>query len=190
MNTKVQATPNPPFWRRLSVTTANTIQVFGLVAGVVLLYIDGHTSTATIVRVLLMIVGWMLVYICCHSLGHYVVGRLVGIRFRGYGLRGTDHPEAYPPGLRQMMSVIPFFTVMTEKSSMAKASPTAKALMFAAGEVSSIVCSFAAGWFAWHEAIPGGSVLFVISIIFVFVASVTAFFPKGDFLKALNALRG
>ncbi len=55
------------------------------------------------------------------------MGRLVGIRFRGYGVRGTDHPENYPPGLRQVMSAMSTFTVMTEKASMATARPLAKA---------------------------------------------------------------
>jgi hypothetical protein len=26
---------------------------------------------------------------------HVAVGQLVGIRFRAYGVRGTDHPENY-----------------------------------------------------------------------------------------------
>jgi hypothetical protein len=184
-----QLPPNPPLWARLSVTTGNVIQLAGLLLGAAMLYFAGHTSAADSVRIVLMILAWAVIYICCHSFGHYVIGRLVGIRFRGYGIRGTDHPESYPAGMRQVMSAIPFFTAMTEKPSMAKASPIAKALMFAAGETSTTVCCVAAGWYAWHKEIPGGGILFIVSIVFCALAIVTAFFPKGDYAKALRALR-
>ena len=88
------------------------------------------------------------------------------------------------------MSMMPFFTVMTEKSSMEKASPLAKALMFSAGETASSVCAIAAGWYAWRKDIPGGGVLFVFAIIFSVLATITtAQFPKGDYAKAIRALR-
>lgn len=189
MSSNTVAAPYPPFWTRLSVAAGNAIQVAGLLLGAALLYLDGRLRAASIIRVVLMIAGWLAIYICCHALAHYVVGRLAGIRFRGYGVRGTDHPEVYPPGARQVMSILPFFTVMTDKSSMAQASPIAKALMFAAGEFSTILCSILAGWFAGREGLPGGGILYIVSIIVAVIAGSTAFFPKGDFFKARNAWR-
>ncbi len=185
-----QTVARPPFWVRLSVTAGNLLQLAGLILGAVLLYAAAHMEAASIVRILVMIVGWLVIYVCCHAFGHWLVGRLVGIRFRGYGIRGTDHPENYPPGLRQLMAVAPFFTVMTEKTSMDKASPVAKALMFAAGETATTVCSIVAGWYAWYKGIPGGGVLLVVSIIWSLAATIsTAQFPKGDYAKAIRALR-
>jgi hypothetical protein len=46
------------------------------------------------------------------------------------------------------MSVMPFFTALTDKESMRRASPLAKASMFAAGETSTNVCSLAAAAYA------------------------------------------
>ncbi len=63
-----------------------------------LLYVDARLATAPWVRVTVMLVGWLVVYVCCHSLAHYIVGRLGGIRFRSYGLRGIDGEEF--PGVR------------------------------------------------------------------------------------------
>jgi len=190
MTANTSAQSRPPFWARLSVTAGNLLQLAGLVLGAILLYVAAHMEAASIVRTIIMILGWLVIYVCCHSLGHWVVGRLVGIRFRGYGIRGTDHPENYPPGLRQLMTITPFFTVMTEKSSMEKASPLAKALMFSAGETSSTVFAILAAWYAWHENIPGGGVLFIFSIIWSLAATITtALFPKGDYAKAIRALR-
>jgi hypothetical protein len=190
MSNKLQVPLRPPFWVRLSVTAGNIMQVIGLLVGAGLLYIAAHMNTTDIIRIILMILAWIVIYICAHSLGHYVIGRIVRIQFRGYGIRGTDRPESYGPGIRQLMSIFPMFTVMTEKSSMAKASPLAKALMFAAGEISTTIFGVAAGWYARATGIPGGGILLIVSIVWVALATVlTAIAPKGDYAKAFRALR-
>jgi hypothetical protein len=190
MSTNAPVKPNPPFWFRLSVTAGNLIQLAGLLVGAGLIYAAAHMQGADIVRILLMVLGWIVIYICCHAIAHWLVGRLVGIRFKGYGVRGTDHPENYGPGMREVMSITPFFTVMTEKESMKKASPTAKALMFAAGETSSNLAPLVASFYAWQRGIPGGGILFIVTIIWDISGSIsTAIFPKGDYAKALRALR-
>ncbi len=181
--------PRPPFWARMSIGAGNLLQVGGLVIGVAILYADGGITAGAGIRILLMLIGWFMIYICCHALAHWLVGRLVGIEFRGYGLRGTDHPENYPPGLRQLMSLLPTFTVLTRKESMLKAKPVAKALMFSAGESSTAICSTVAAWFAWNLGIPGGQILFWLVLIFnLFSTIVTAVVPRGDYAKAWRAL--
>ncbi len=185
-----QLPPRPPFWFRLSVTNGNLIEVAGLILGAVLLIVAAHIDSG-VIAVVLMLTAWVVIYLCSHAFGHWFIGRVVGIHFRGYGIRGTDHPENYPPGMRQFMSALPFFTVMTEKESMARASRTAKALMFAAGETSTTLFSLAASGYAWRAGIPGGGLLFVISVVWSVAASIavtTA--PKGDYAKALHVLRG
>ena len=190
MTAATQAIPRPPLWIKLSVVQGNLLQVAGLLLGAILLYLAAH-GAAPLIAIVLMIVSWIVVYFCCHAFGHWLIGRLVGIRFRGYGIRGTDHPENYPAGpMRHLMTILPFFTVMTEKDSMAKASPTAKALMFAAGETATTVCSLAVGWYAWHKDLPGGGILLIFSIIWSLAATITTTMaPKGDYAKALHALR-
>jgi hypothetical protein len=184
------AAPRPPLWAQFSIAQGNMIQGAGLLLGTAMLVLAAHTPIVGGARVVLMILGWLAIYICCHASAHWVVGRLVGIRFRGYGVRGTDHPENYGPGLRQVMSVFPMFTAMTEKESMRAARPKAKAAMFAAGETSTTVCSLLAAGYAWRSGVPGGWLLFIFTIVFVGSSSVvTAIIPKGDYAKALRALR-
>lgn len=181
--------PRPPFWARLSIPAGNLLQVAGLALGAGILYVDGGIAAVAGIRILLLAIAWLLIYICCHALAHWLVGRLVGIEFRGYGLRGTDHPENYPPGLRQLMSLLPTFTVLTRKESMVRAKPVAKALMFSAGESSTAICSTLAAWFAWNLGIPGGQVLFWVVLIFNLLSTVvTAIVPRGDYAKAWKAL--
>lgn len=182
--------PRPPFWFRLSVVAGNALQIAGLLIGWALLFAAARLDASAGLRVLILLLGWLFIYIDCHALGHYVVGRLVGIRFRGYGVRGSDHPQDYPPGLRQMMSALPTFTVMTEKTSLSAASPLARALMFGAGETSTAVFSILAGWYAWRAGIPGGLALFVIMVIFNLISTViTSIVPRGDYAKARKALK-
>lgn len=182
--------PRPPFWLKMSIWSGNLLQLAGLVIGACILYLDARLQTTAALRVILMLLGWFLTYICCHASAHWLVGRLVGIEFQGYGMRGTDHPENYSGVMRTLMSALPTFTVMTKKASMKQARPVAKALMFAAGESSTTVCSILAGWYAWQRGIPGGLVLFWLMVVFnIFSTVATARFPRGDYHKALSALR-
>jgi hypothetical protein len=41
-------------------------------------------------------------------------------------VRGTDHPENYPPGVRQLMSGLPMWSALTDKASMRQAGRWAK----------------------------------------------------------------
>jgi hypothetical protein len=184
------AIPRPPFWMRMSVAAGNFLQLTGLIAGSWVMWLAAHLNTSTLLRVILMILGWLIIYICCHSLGHWVVGRLAGIRFTGYGLRGTDHPEEFGTAMRNVMSRVPMFTAITEKASMEKASPVAKALMFGAGETSTSVCVILAGLYAWRSNSPGGLILLIASILMSVSALLsTSTMPKGDYAKARRALR-
>ena len=189
MTTQTASIPRPGLWARLSVTSGNLVQLAGLGLGTLLLYAAANLQVASAVRVTLMLIGFLIIYDCCHAIAHWAIGRLVGIRFRGYGIRGTDHPESYPLGIRQVMSVMPFFTAMTQKESMRAASPRAKALMFAAGETGTTLFSLLAALYAWRSGIPGGGVLFWAMVFWNIAATVvTALTPKGDYAKALRVL--
>jgi len=172
------------------VVTGNLLQLAGMLLGALILALDARSSANTAARVALMIFAWLLVYVCSHSIAHWAVGRLLGVRFRAYGIRGTDHPENYPPGLRPIMSALPFFTVLTEPDSMRRAGPVSRALMLGAGETSTTVCSLAAARYAWASGIPGGRTVFIVTVIWsVFATIGTAVIPRGDYAKARRALR-
>lgn len=180
----------PPFWLRFSVVTGTLVQLGGLVLGGALLAGAANLQVSDPLRVGLMILGWLVIYSCGHAIGHWAVGRLVGIRFRGYGLRGTDHPETYPPGLRQLMNSYPMFTVLTQTASMQAARPWARAAMFAAGETATTLTTLLAAGYAWQSGVPGGRILFIFTLIWDLVATfMTAVIPGGDYRKARHALQ-
>lgn len=102
------AKPKRAFRRRYSVALGNSYQIWGLISGSGLLALAILLDN-NIAATILMIVGLWTVYLNCHAIAHYAAGRLVGFRFRGYGVAGTDHPEVYPPGIRQLMQAAPFY---------------------------------------------------------------------------------
>lgn len=174
----------------MPVAAGNLYQLIGMAAGGWCFYAAAHATAASSVRVALTIGGWLLIYLYSHAIAHWAVGRLVGIRFRGYGLRGTDHPEAYPPGVRWLMSVIPFFVALTEKQSMRHSGAIARALMFAAGETATTVCTLCVAWYAWQTHTPGGRTLFVFTVVWNLGATVvTSIVPTGDYAKARHTFQ-
>ena len=183
-------TPRPPLRMKLSIARGNLIQTAGLAAGAGLLALAAAMTGHSLVRLAVALAGFLAVYDCSHAIGHYLAGRAVGIRFRFYGIRGTDHPEDYPPGFRQLMSAVPFWSVVTDKDSMRTAAPWKKALMFASGENATAVCSLAAAYAMMVTGVPGGRVLFLATVAWNAVSTITvARTPKGDYAKALRVLR-
>ena len=190
MTTRKAVTPRPPIWIKLSIARGNLLQATGLAAGAALLAVSAALTVAGMIRLAVALAGFLLIYDCSHAIGHYLAGRVVGIRFRFYGIRGTDHPEDYPPGFRQLMAAMPFWSVVTDKNSMRAAAPWRRALMFAAGETATATCSTAAAYTAMVTGVPGGNVLFLVTVAWNAVSTITtARTPKGDYAKALSALR-
>jgi hypothetical protein len=146
--------PMPKLWAKFSVRTGTLVQLAGLAAGLAGLVAAAHLRAAASIRLAALVVGWLAIYLSSHAIAHVAVGRAVGIRFRAYGVRGTDHPENYPPGVRQLMSVLPMWSALTDKASMRQAGRWAKGAMFAAGETSTTVVSIAAAAYAAHAASP------------------------------------
>ena len=166
------------------------VQLTGTAAGASLIAAAGAVRRQPPLAVVLMLAGFMLIYLCTHALAHWAVGRLVGLRFACFGLRGTDHPESYPPGIRQLMSVLPMFTAASTRRSRARAGRWALAAYFAAGESATTVFSILAAVLALRLGVPGAGILLALAVVYDTAATVvTAIIPKGDYAKALRALR-
>lgn len=182
--------PSPRFWAKLPVAAGNLVQLGGMIVGVLLILAAGATRSVAALSVLLAVLGILAVYLCCHASAHWLVGRLVGLRFAYIGVRGTDHPEAYPQGLRQVMAVTPMFTTVSTRKSRAAVGRGALAAYYAAGETSTTVCTVLAALLAFLAGVPGGGIILVVSIVWVLIAvATTTFTPKGDYYKARQVLR-
>ena len=184
--------PNPPprrrVFARLSILAGNVIQIAGLAAACLALFLASsiHTKPAAII---LMIATWLLLYFFCHGIAHWAAGRLLGIRFAFYTLGGTGNPAGYPAALRWLFEHLPFFGVQTVKSSMQKTSSTAKAVMWSAGVTSSAVVPTIGVLCALRAGVPG-SRLFAIFAVSWAIGTLSSNWRSrtGDYSKARRAL--
>lgn len=188
--TTTASRPMPRLWARVPIATGTAIQLAGVTTGAALIAVAPSTVVPDAIRLAIALVGLLAIYLCSHAIAHVAVGRLVGIRFRAYGVRGTDHPETYPPGVRQLMQSLPMWSALSDKSSLRSASPWARAAMFAAGETSTTACSITAAAVIAATGVPGGHTLLTITAIWSLVSTIAvSIIPKGDYAKAMRALR-
>jgi hypothetical protein len=172
----------------LSIFAGNTIQITGIVLGTILFWISAQ-SISTSVRITAMIVGYLLIYFNSHSLAHFAVGQLAGIRFRHYSIGGSSHASSYPSILRGVFERLPFFAAHTNPVSMRAARPFAKAFMFTAGVTSAVVLCTIGALFAYRANTPGGSALLVFNIIWQVSSLIAEMQSSGDLGKAFNAIK-
>ncbi|HWY55352.1 MAG TPA: hypothetical protein VNZ03_12860 [Terriglobales bacterium] len=173
---------------RLSIVFGNSVQITGLVAAYLALAAARSARSAS-AAVFAMVVGWVLLYFCCHAIAHWVVGRLLGIRFAFYTLGGTGNPEGWPTGLRWLFEHFPFFGVQTEKASMQKASSIARAIMWSAGVTSSAVVPTLGALWAWRSGVPGSKLFFLFALFWAVGTLASNWTSRtGDYSKARHAL--
>src|SRR6267143_2307862 len=187
MNTS-NSPPQRKIFTRLSILAGNALQIAGLAAACVALPLARSAQSKTAASVT-MIASWTLLYFFCHGIAHWAVGRILGIRFAFYTVGGTGNPEGYPAGMRWVFEHLPFFGVQTEKASMQKASPIAKAIMWSAGVTSSAVVPTLGALWAWRSGVEG-SKPFLVFAVFWAVGTLASNWrsPTGDYSKARRAL--
>src|SRR5712692_5759154 len=180
--------PRRKIFGRLSIMAGNVVQFAGLVAAYVALA-AARSTHSTIGAVVAMVVGWVLLYFCCHAIAHLVVGRILGIRFAFYTVGGTGNPEGWPAGLRWLFEHLPFFGVQTEKASMQRASPIAKAIMWSAGVTSSAVVPTLGALWAWRSGVPWSKLFFLFALFWAAGTLASNWTSRtGDYSKARRAL--
>ena len=184
------ARPRPSFWAKLPVPVGNAMQLAGIIAGVLLVVAAAGIKKAAAASAILAVVGIVLTAFSSHAIGHWMVGRIAGLRFAFIGVRGTDHPESYPPVARQIMSAMPMFTTVSTRRSREAAGHRALAAYFASGQTTAIIGWVGSAVLARALDIPGSPIILAIMIAWAAgTALVAARTPKGDYAKARAALR-
>jgi hypothetical protein len=175
---------------RLSIPAGNALQIGGLLAaGLALKASRSAHSTATAFTEMLL--AWVLLYFCSHAIAHWLIGRVVGIRFLFYTVGGTGNPEGWPPGVRWIFEHLPFLGVQTEKVSMQTVRPAARALMWSAGVTSSAVLPTLGALWAWHSGVPESAWFSLFALGWGLGTLASNWRSRtGDYSKARRALSG
>jgi hypothetical protein len=182
--------PKRRVFGRLSILAGNTLQIAGIAAAY-LAFVAARSTHSKPVVIVAMVSSWVLLYFFCHGIAHWAVGRLLGIRFAFYTVGGTGNPEAYPAGLRWVFEHLPFFGVQTEKTSMQKASPMAKAVMWSAGVTSSAIVPTLGALCAWRSGVPASKPFLIFAVIWAMATLASNWTSRtGDYSKARRALAG
>ena len=93
------AIPKRKVFARLSIVAGNVLQAGGIMAACFALMVS-RSAPSKGAAVTAMLLAWVLPYFFAHAIAHWLVGRMVGIRFLYYSVGGTSNPEGWPPGLR------------------------------------------------------------------------------------------
>jgi hypothetical protein len=180
-------------WLTLSIAQGNALQIGGLLAAATLAWYAGRQGSQGEGErgARWIIASRLLAYFSEHAFSHWLVGRMLGIRFTGYGLHGTSHPHVYPLGLRWVFSHLPLFSARVDPASLRAASPSARAAMYAAGPVGTVLIGLAIPAYAGWRDVSGARGLLVTSggVTNAFVVLSEALRPGGDLSRAWRALR-
>ena len=124
-----------------------------------------------------------------HCPAHYVVGTLMGIRFRRIRLGLTSLVRALPPTLGRAVRLMPVLTLSTEKDSVSQAPRKGASAMYAAGTVASagsVLMIAAAATLV--EPLTYSALAWIVAVGYLLFDIV--FSPKsGDLMRARRALR-
>lgn len=179
-------------WRTFSVVGGNVAQIGGLLGAAALAWYAGREASrgegGRGAR--WMVASRLLAYFSEHAFSHWLVGRSLGIRFTGYGLHGTSHPESYPPGARWVFSRLPFLSARVDPASLRTASPAARSAMYAAGTVGTVIPSLAIPGYCRRRGVRGARAFSIVANLWsVPLLLSESLRPGGDLRRAWTALR-
>ena len=175
-------------WFMLSIPLGNLIQLGGLLSGLGLVARAARARAPWGTRMLLA--GWLVTYFCNHAIGHWAVGRLVGIRFLGYGVHGTTAPGWYPPGMRWIFEHVPLFSAWTDPASRRAAHPLARMAMYLGGPLFTGLTSLGIPLYGRASRIPRARALLIGATLWLIPGSIVESIRSGgDLRRAWRELR-
>jgi hypothetical protein len=172
----------------LSIPLGNLIQLSGLLGGLGLAARAARAPMPWGTRML--VAGWLVTYFCNHAIGHWAVGRLVGIRFSGYGVHGTTAPGWYPAGMRWIFRRVPLLSARTDPTSRRAAHPLARMAMYLGGPLFTGLTSLGIPVYGRASGIPRARALLIGAGLWLTPAFVVELLrPGGDLRRAFRELR-
>lgn len=136
-----------------------------------------------------VIVAEFLATYLIHCPAHFLVGSVVGIKFRSVRLGHTTLAKVLPPSLSGIARLMPILTLSTDKASRARTPKRRVAYMYASGTVGSVSSALIiAGAASFAEPLTYSALAWAFALIYL--AFDVVFSPKsGDLMRAKRSLR-
>jgi hypothetical protein len=164
--------------------------VLELAALAIVLYAASALANWYPFSVLALLLAQALTTVLVHCPAHYIVGRLLGIRFSGIRLGRSTAARALPASLRQVGSLLVVFTLGVDPESKKNAAASKLRAMFMAGVTGSVASAVT---FAYWVSLAGYYTAGIVTWVFAlaYLASDIVFSPKvGDLMRARAAMSG
>ena len=117
------------------------MEILGVAVGVYLLVLTPDVSSV-VLRFLVYLMSWGCMVFFPHCLVHFVIGRLVGIRFRYYLLTKSPVAKMKFPLISAAASMFPILGLRIDRGSLRSAGRGARAAMFTSGAAASMIFPF------------------------------------------------
>ena len=161
-------------------------EVTGIALGFVLLT-QATPANPLLINLVLLAVAFLMFWYFPHSLSHYIVGRLLGIRFNHYYLHVSGMSRIDNSFLAWTGKLMPMLGVKADRISLRSATPDRRAAMFAAGVTVSMIAPVICIYTAFAIGAPHIGLL--LTAVLVGNGLFTVYFSGkvGDISKAAKA---
>jgi hypothetical protein len=164
----------------------NLVEVAGILFAVYLILIAPEV-TSLLLKLTVYLVAWVCFLFFPHSLTHYLVGMLVGVRFRYYSFGKSSVYKLGIPFLRMIASRSTVLTLRVDGSSLHSVSRGGRIAMYSSGAIVSMTLPFLVALASLRD-LPMVLSVFLLLLSTANMAFDFYFSPKaGDIARAFSS---
>lgn len=126
---------------KIPLVLGNAVEILGVLVAISLIVVAPDVNGA-LVRFLLYLVSWLCLVFFPHCLMHFIVGRLVGVRFSNYEIGKPSISKLRLPVVSAVAVVFPLLTLRIDRRSLKSVSNGDRAVTFASGALASMILPF------------------------------------------------
>jgi len=171
---------------RIPTAIGNLVEIAGILFAMYLILMAPKVIALPL-KLILYLVAWVCFLFFPHCLTHYLVGRLVGVKFRYYSLGKSSVYKLRIPFLSMVASRSRVLTLNVDRESLQSAGRRGRIAMFSSGAVASMILPFFVALTSIRD-LPMVLSVFLLLLSAGSFAFDLYFSPKvGDISKALSA---
>lgn len=173
---------------RIPIAVGNLVEITGILFALYLIVVTAEVALV-LLKLILYLVAWACLLFFPHSLTHYAVGRLAGVKFRYYSFGKSSVYKLRIPFLSMIASRSPVLTLKVDRGSLQLVGRGGRLAMFSSGAVASMVLPFFVA-FASFRDLPTEFSVFLLLLSAANLLFDSYYSPKaGDISRAISAAK-